>query len=83
MSLGVTAYKLLLITFLLTVTSIINYQIDDKIPVRLTLYVIQGESFEGIDDGEKSGILVCGQTGGRTDGHDEANSGFSQFCERA
>jgi len=20
---------------------------------------------------------------GRTDGHDEANSGFSQFCERA
>ena len=26
---------------------------------------------------------VDGQTGGRTDGHDEGNSRFSQFCERS
>jgi hypothetical protein len=28
-------------------------------------------------------VLPCGRAGGRTDGHDEPNSGFSQFCERA
>jgi len=27
--------------------------------------------------------VPCGQTDGRTDIHDEANSRFSQFCERA
>ena len=27
--------------------------------------------------------LFCVLTDGRTDGHDEANSRFSQFCERA
>jgi hypothetical protein len=31
-------------------------------------------------------LFLCGQTAGQThggtDGHDEANSGFSQFCKR-
>jgi len=27
--------------------------------------------------------VPCGRKEGRTDRHDEANSGFSQFCERA
>jgi hypothetical protein len=27
--------------------------------------------------------VPCGQTEGQTDGNDEANSHFSQFCERA
>jgi len=28
-------------------------------------------------------VIPCGQTDGRTDRHDEANSRFSQFCKRA
>jgi len=28
-------------------------------------------------------VVPCGQTGGWTDRHDEANSRFSQLCERA
>jgi len=31
----------------------------------------------------RSRIAPCGQTDGRTDRHDEANSRFSKFCERA
>jgi len=27
--------------------------------------------------------VLCGRTDGRTDTHDEANNGSSQFCERA
>jgi len=30
-----------------------------------------------------SRVVPCGQADGRTDRHDEANSRFSQFCERA
>ena len=30
-----------------------------------------------------SRAVLCGQTDGRTDRHDEANCHFSQFCERA
>jgi hypothetical protein len=30
-----------------------------------------------------SRFVVCGQTNGRTDGQEESNSRFSQFCERA
>ena len=30
-----------------------------------------------------SQVVPCGYTDGRTDRHDEANSRFSQFCERA
>jgi hypothetical protein len=29
-----------------------------------------------------SRVVPCGQTDGRTDGHDESNSRFLQFCER-
>ena len=32
---------------------------------------------------EGSRVVPSGQTDGRTDGHDEANSRFSQICERA
>jgi hypothetical protein len=28
-------------------------------------------------------VVPCGRTDGQTDKHHEANSGFSQFCERA
>jgi len=28
-------------------------------------------------------VVQCGQTDGRTDGHDEANSSLSQICEGA
>jgi hypothetical protein len=31
----------------------------------------------------RSRVVPCGRAGRRTDGHDEANSRFSQFCERA
>ena len=30
-----------------------------------------------------SRVVPCGQKDGQTDGHEEANSRFSQFCERA
>jgi len=30
-----------------------------------------------------SRVVPCGRTDGRIDRHDEANSRFSQFCERA
>jgi len=30
-----------------------------------------------------SRVVPCGGMHGRTDGHNEANSSFSQFCERA
>jgi len=38
-----------------------------------------------LDENPSSGSLVvpCGQTEGRTDKHEEANSRSSQFCERA
>jgi len=29
-----------------------------------------------------SRVVPCGQTDGRTDRHDKANSRFSQFCKR-
>jgi len=31
----------------------------------------------------ESGVVWRGRTDRQTDGHDEANSGISQFCERA
>jgi len=30
----------------------------------------------------RKSVIPRGQTDGRTDGHDESNSRFSQFCER-
>ena len=30
----------------------------------------------------ESRVIPCGQTDGRRDGYDEANSRFSQFCEK-
>jgi hypothetical protein len=35
------------------------------------------------DPSSRNGVVPCGQTDGQMDGHDEANSRFSQFCERA
>jgi len=44
-----------------------------------------GQIFEKYEDMEfhKNGVVPCGRTDELTERHDEANSRFSQFCERA
>ena len=35
------------------------------------------------DPSSRNRVVPCGQTDGQMEGHDEANSRFSQFCEHA
>jgi len=47
--------------------------------------IFEKSSNTKLHENPSSGIRVvpCGRTDGRTDRHDEADSRFSQFCERA
>ena len=72
---------------------IINvHRASRKVPVILVrfwswIFSTDFEKYANIKVRENSSIgcrvVLCGRTDGQTDGHNEANSRFSQFCERA
>jgi hypothetical protein len=58
--------------------------LSDLMKLRFSRRALEEHSiikFHEIPPGE-SRVDQCGQTGGRADRQDEANSRFSQFCER-